>query len=323
MVTSSKRTNASTLCLPALLLPVPLVPQQATVNPRLHWRSPDTHRQVWLSVFGGRCSFLWHPGAHRKVFSFQEAVSPVLWKFWNQTPLTFKVTLPEDSQCLCQTLMLGSLLRGLELSQQWKNFFGTTVFQFVDSPPGNSIVGLMETSSKRTYATCHASQDCCCQSPYTRGRPLLTHASAGDPQTLTGRSGCLFWGSLLLSLGPDSHKVLFMLSKCLWWVWGLILNVIVPLLPPSCSFSFALGCVVSFSGGFQHFPVDGCSATSCNFGALTKDEHTCSFLPSLDSLYKPYHVILVFLLVYWVWQSLGPSCFVTNGIIFLMVIFHI
>ena len=47
--------------------------------------------------------------------------------------------------------MLGSLLRGLELSQQWKNF-GTTVFQFVDSPPGNSIVGLMETSSKRTYA---------------------------------------------------------------------------------------------------------------------------------------------------------------------------
>ena len=119
--------------------------------------------------------------------------------------------------------MLWSLLRGLELSQQWKNF-GTTVFQFVDSPPGNSIVGLMETSSKRTYATCHASQDCCCQSPYTRGRPLLTHASAGDPQTLTGRSGCLFWGSLLLSLGPDAHKVFFMLSKCLWWVWGLILK---------------------------------------------------------------------------------------------------
>ena len=68
------------------------------------------------------------------------------------------------------------------------------------------------------------------------------------------------------------------------------------------SFSFAFG-----SGGFQHFPVDGCSAASCNFGALAEDERTCSFIPSLDSICKPYHVIFVFHLVYSVWQFLGPS----------------
>ena len=30
---------------------------------------------------------------------------------------------------------------------------------------------------------------------------------------------------------PGVHKVLFELSKHLWWVWGLLLNAISPLLP--------------------------------------------------------------------------------------------
>ena len=49
-------------------------------------------------------------------------VSPVLWKFWNQIPLTFKVRFPGDSQSLCQSPRLESLLWGLELLQQCKNF---------------------------------------------------------------------------------------------------------------------------------------------------------------------------------------------------------
>ena len=46
--------------------------------------------------------------------------------------------------------------------------------------------------------------------------------------------------------------------------------------PPTIllGFSFALGCGVSFLMGIQHSPVDGCSATSCNFGVLAEDEHT-------------------------------------------------
>ena len=34
-------------------------------------------------------------------------------------------------------------------------------------------------------------------------------------------------------LCPGAHKVLFEPSECLWWVWDLILNAILPLLP-SC-----------------------------------------------------------------------------------------
>ena len=82
----------------------------------------------------------------------------------------------------------------------------------------------------------------------------LKHTKAGLVQSLVG------------SLGPGAHKVLFEVSERLWWVWDLILNVILPL--PSCwGFSFALG--VSFLGGIQHSPVNGCSALSCNFGVLS------------------------------------------------------
>ena len=37
----------------ALLHSVPPALQQATANPRLHWRLLDTHRQVWVSLLWG------------------------------------------------------------------------------------------------------------------------------------------------------------------------------------------------------------------------------------------------------------------------------
>ena len=49
---------------------------------------------------------------------------------------------------------------------------------------------------------CHT-QVCCTQSPCPCGRPLLTHTSIGDTQTLKGRSGSVSVGSL----GPGVHKV--------------------------------------------------------------------------------------------------------------------
>ena len=113
------------------------------------------------------------------------------------------------------------------------------------------------------------SQVCCRVTVPVAGRPLLTHASAGDTQTLKGRSGSVSVGPL----GPGAHKVLFEPSKCLWEVLDLILNATSPLLPSCCIFSFALWHVLSFFGGIQHAPVDGSSAVSCNFGVLTEDEH--------------------------------------------------
>ena len=84
----------------------------------------------------------------------------------------------------------------------------------------------------------------------------LKHSKAGVAQSLVG------------SLGPGAHKVLFEPSESLWRVWGLILHVISPLLPSFWGFSFALGCGVSFFGGIQYSSVNGHSAASCSFGVL-------------------------------------------------------
>ena len=70
-------------------------------------------------------------------------------------------------------------------------------------------------------------------------------------------------------------------SKHLWRGWGLLLKVTVPLLPSYCGFSFALGCGVSFFGGFQHFSVSGCSAASCSFGVLAGEDECTSFYSAI------------------------------------------
>ena len=75
-------------------------------------------------------------------------VSPGLWKFCKQIPLAFKVKVPR----------LGNLLWALELLQQHENFFVIIVLQFVGCLLSGSMMELMATSSKRTYATCHTSQ---------------------------------------------------------------------------------------------------------------------------------------------------------------------
>ena len=72
-------------------------------------------------------------------------------------------------------------------------------------------------------------------------------------------------------------RFLFAPSAQLWWVRGLILNVISPFLSSCWDFSFALGRGVSFFGGIQHSPVDGCSAVSCNFRVLTGEDERTSF----------------------------------------------
>ena len=69
----------------------------------------------------------------------------------------------------------------------------------------------------------------------------LKHTKAGLAQSLVG------------SLGPDMHKVLFEPSERLWWIWGLILSMILPLLPSCWGFSFALGHRISFMVGSNIF----------------------------------------------------------------------
>ena len=71
---------------------------------------------------------------------------------------------------------------------------------------------------------CHT-QICCTQCPCPGSRPLLTCTSAGDTQTQ-------FWLSLCVGVSRSCYaQGLFEPSEYLWWVWGLILNTILPLLP--------------------------------------------------------------------------------------------
>ena len=51
--------------------------------------------------------------------------------------------------------------------------------------------------------------------------------------------------SLLLFSGSWCTQGLFDFSECLWQVWCLILNLILPLLPSCRGFSFVLGCGVT------------------------------------------------------------------------------
>ena len=59
----------------ALLHSVPPTLQQATTDPRLCWRVLNTHRQVWVSLWWGHCSFLLGPGAQGSVCALQEPIS--------------------------------------------------------------------------------------------------------------------------------------------------------------------------------------------------------------------------------------------------------
>ena len=133
------------------------------------------------------------------VCAHQEFISPVLWKFCNQIPLAFKVKFPEDSQSLCWIPRLGHLLWALELLQQCRNSFGIICLQCVDCLLGGSMVGLMEISSKKTYATDHTSQVWSSQSPVPIGdtADLCLHRKHKNTQTQIWLS--LLWGSLFLS----------------------------------------------------------------------------------------------------------------------------
>ena len=85
------------------------------------------------------------------------------------------------------------------------------------------------------------------------------------------------WLSLWGSLHPVAHEVLFESSERLWWVWGLILNVILPLLHLIAASPLPLEVGYLFFCGVQHSPVDDCSAGSCNFGVLAGEDERMSF----------------------------------------------
>ena len=67
---------------------------------------------------------------------------------------------------------------------------------------------------------------------------------------------------------------------------GFGFKVITPLLPLHYGFCFVLGCDVSYFGGFQRLPVDGCLATSCDFDVLSREDECMSFSSAILMLMK-------------------------------------
>ena len=113
---------------------------------------------------------------------------------------------------------------------------------------------------------------------------------------LKSRSGSIS----VRSLGPGAHKGLFQPSEHLWLVCGLILHAFSPLQPSCWGFSFAHG--VTFLGGIKHSPVNGCSASSCNFGVLAGEDERK----------------VIFSLKWWVWnQYLGAISKMTEWSLFV------
>ena len=112
METSFKRTYVSKLWLPGQLYSVPLTPCQATVDPHLCQRLLDTHRQVWVTLLCGHCSFLLGPGVHKVLFVPPKSLFPLSCA---RIPLVSKVKFPGGSQSFCLISRLGNLLWVLEL----------------------------------------------------------------------------------------------------------------------------------------------------------------------------------------------------------------
>ena len=140
---------------------------------------------------------------------------------------TAPLETPEHSRpSLCQSLVWSLLFSPGSWCTRFTCALQKSISQsYVNS--GCSMVGLMVTSPKRTYAIVTA-----------RARLLPTCTSTGDTQT-----------QFCLSLCGVSRswctQGMFEPSDRLWQVCGLILNVISSPLPSFWGFSFALGCGIS------------------------------------------------------------------------------
>ena len=104
---------------------------------------------------------------------------------------------------------------------------------------------IMATSFKRSHA---------CAAALSAPDPVAGHCPPTPVPETPGHSQASLdqslLGSLLLSPGSWCTQALFELSGHLWWLWDLILNAILPLLPSCWGFS-VLGCVLSPQSHFS------------------------------------------------------------------------
>ena len=130
------------------------------------------------------------------------------------------------------------------------------------------------------FARCLCGWACTPLLPYLlQPEPLYPGQATADPclrrshSTLKGRSGWASCGA------PASSCV----QSFVWALQATLMDMGFDskhdFAPPTIllGFSFALGHGVSFFGGIQHSPVNGCSVVSCNFSVLPGEDECTSF----------------------------------------------
>ena len=163
-----------------LLQPVPLTLKQATVDPHLHQRLLDTHGHVWVSFLWGHCSFLLGPCAYKVLFMPSKSLFPQSFVFWwfyggvngdhlqeglchTRSAIPIAPAAGTADPCLFWRFL--DTHRQVWVSSLWGHCSfhlgsGAHKLLFVPSrsvsqsciSSGSSMVGLMDTSSKRAYA---------------------------------------------------------------------------------------------------------------------------------------------------------------------------
>ena len=121
-----------------------------------------------------------------------------------------------------------------------------------------------------------ASQDCCCQCPCPCSRPLLTHASTKDPQTLTVKS-------ISVSCG---------VTYSLHWILMCTRFCLCPLFPPVL-WEFCNQIPLSFKSDSQSFCwIPQVGKTDVGHRTFTKVQEPLWYYCSPDSE-SPTHLILL------------------------------
>ena len=146
--------------------------------------------------------------------------------------------IPEHSQAsLVQSLVGSLLLSPRSLCTQVLFVPSKCLFFQSCVSSGSSMVGLMFASSKRAYSIPRSTAP---RAPGPTAPAAVHFWPVPLEETLKHSSVCLCGVS-----GSWCTQNMLDLSKYLWWLWGLILNVILPLIPSCWGFSFALGLGVS------------------------------------------------------------------------------
>ena len=145
------------------------------------------------------------------------------------------------------------------------------------------MVGLMVTSSKRTYANMP------CLQGLLLPVPLSLRQVNSDPRLHRRPSNTnwnvwhhLLWRSLLLSPGCWCTKIYLCVLQ----------ESLAPFLLSYWGFFFVLEHGVSIFGGLWHSPVDDSSAAGCKFAVLTgEDERTSFYSAILNKVSPPAHLM--------------------------------